>query len=66
MGSLRDPGPQGPLTSSKSEVIGSSIGMGIVGFCFGIGLMESLHDPGPCGPMLAVKTVNNLEDLIKR
>ena len=48
----------GPLTSSKSEgprgaplggVIGSFIGMGIVGFCFGIGLM------------LAVKTVNNLE-----
>ena len=27
------------LTSSKSEVIGSFIGMGIVGFCFGIGLM---------------------------
>ena len=42
------------LTSSKSEVIGSFIGMGIVGFCFGIGLM------------LAVKTVNNLEELIKR
>ena len=34
---------------SKSEVIGSFIGMGMVGFCFGIGLM------------LAVKTVNNLE-----
>ena len=34
---------------SKSEVIGSFIGIGIVGFCFGIGLM------------LAVKTVNNLE-----
>ena len=33
---------------SKSEVIGSFIGMGMVGFCFGIGLM------------LAVKTVNNL------
>ena len=43
-----------PLTSSKSEVIGSLIGMGIVGFCFGIGLM------------LAVKTVNNLEELIRR
>ena len=42
------------LTSSKSEVIGSFIGMGIVGFCFGIGLM------------LAVKTVNNLEELISR
>ena len=27
------------LTSSKSEVIGPFIGMGIVGFCFGIGLM---------------------------
>ena len=33
----------------KPEVIGSFIGMGIVGFCFGIGLM------------LAVKTVNKLE-----
>ena len=42
------------LTSSKSEVIGSFIGMGIVGFCFGIGFM------------LAVKTVNNLEELIRR
>ena len=39
---------------SKSEVIGSFIGMGIVGFCFGIGLM------------LAVKTVNNLECCISR
>ena len=34
---------------SKSEVIGPFIGMGMVGFCFGI------------GPILAVKTVNNLE-----
>ena len=34
---------------SKPEVIGSFIGMGMVGFCFGIGLM------------LAVKTVNNIE-----
>ena len=50
------------LTSSKSEgpgglasgVIGSFIGMGIVGFCFGIGLM------------VAVKTVNSLEELIRR
>ena len=46
------------LTSSKSEaasgVIGSFISMGIVGFCFGIGLM------------LAVKTVNNLEEPIRR
>ena len=42
------------LTSSKSEAIGSFIGMGIVGFCFGIGLM------------LAVKTVNNLKELIRR
>ena len=39
---------------SKSEVIGSFIGMGIVGFCFGIALM------------LAVKTVNNLECCINR
>ena len=39
---------------SKSEVIGSFIGMGMVGFCFGIGLM------------LAVKTVNNLGCCIKR
>ena len=38
---------------SKSEVIGSFTGMGMVGFCFGIGLM------------LAVKTVNNLECCIK-
>ena len=50
------------LTSSKSEgpraplgrVIGSFIGVGIVGFCFGIGVM------------LAVKTVNNLEELTRR
>ena len=42
------------LTSSKSEVIGSFIGMSIVGFCFGIGLM------------LAAKTVKNLEELIRR
>ena len=39
---------------SKSEVIGSFIGMGMVGFCFGIGCM------------LAIKTVNNLECCIKR
>ena len=39
---------------SKSEVIGSFIGMGMVSFCFGIGLM------------LAVKTVNNLECCISR
>ena len=39
---------------SKSEVIGSFIGMGMVGFCFGIGLT------------LAVKTVNNLECCINR
>ena len=42
------------LTLSKSEVIGSFIGMGIAGFCFGIGLM------------LAAKTVNNLEELIRK
>ena len=39
---------------SKYEVIGSFIGMGMVGFWFGIGLM------------LAVKTVNNLECCINR
>ena len=39
---------------SKSKVIGSFIGMGMVDFCFGIGLM------------LAVKTVNNLECCISR
>ena len=39
---------------SKSEVTGSFIGMGMVSFCFGIGLM------------LAVKTVNNLECCINR
>ena len=39
---------------SKSEVIGSFIGMGMVGFLFGI------------GHMLAVKTVNNLECCINR
>ena len=39
---------------SKSEVIGYFIGMGMVGFCFGIGIM------------LAVKTVNNLECCINR
>ena len=39
---------------SKSEVIESLIGMGLVDFCFGI------------GPMLAVKTVNNLECCINR
>ena len=39
---------------SKSEIIGSFIGMGMVGFLFGIELM------------LAVKTVNNLECCINR
>ena len=39
---------------SKSEVIGSFIDMGMVGFCFGIRLM------------LAVKTVNNLGCCIRR
>ena len=51
------PGPQGPSASSKSsssyEVIGSFIGMGMVGFWFGI------------GAMLAVKTVNSLECCIE-
>ena len=36
------------------EVIGSFIGMAIVGFWFGIGFM------------IAVKTVNNREELIRR
>ena len=40
-------------TSSKCEIIGSLKGMGMVGFCFGIGLI------------LAVKTVNNLEYCIE-
>ena len=39
---------------SKSEVIGSFIGIGMVGFCFEIGLMP------------AVKTVNTLECCINR
>ena len=39
---------------SKSEVIGSFIGMDMVRFCFGIALI------------LAVKTVNNLECCKKR
>ena len=39
---------------SKSEVIGSFIDTGMVGFCFGIGLM------------LAIKTVSNLECCINR
>ena len=39
---------------NKSEVNGSFIGMGMVGFCFGIGLM------------LAVITVNNLGCCIRR
>ena len=53
-GRTATPGPAGPLNSSKSEVIGSFIGMGILGFCFGTGLV------------LAVKTVKNLEELIRR
>ena len=40
-------------SSAAYEVIGSFIGMGIVGFCFGIGVI------------LAVKTVNNLEYCIE-
>ena len=40
-------------TPSRCEVIGSFIGMGMVGFCFGIGLI------------LVVKTVNNLEYCIE-
>ena len=53
-GRAATPDPAGPLTLSKSEVIGSFIAMGIVGFWFGPGFM------------LAVKTVNNLEELIRR
>ena len=40
------------LTSSESEVIGSFIGMGIVGLCFGL--------------MLAVKILESLEYCISR
>ena len=62
-------GPQGPSTSSKCEgpgdpvttgwgeasrVIGSFIGMSMVGFCFGI------------GAILAIKMVNSLQELISR
>ena len=49
-------GPGGPATTrwgKASRVIRSFIGMGMVGFCFGIGLI------------LVVKTVNNLEYCIK-
>ena len=49
----RFPGTGGPTTGEASRVIGSFIGMGMVGFCFGIGLI------------LAVKTVNNLEYCIE-
>ena len=60
-GCCTTPSPQGSSTSSKCEgpgglisrVTGSFIGMGMVGFCFGI------------GPILAVKTVNNLEYCIE-
>ena len=54
-GCASTPGPADLLTSSKSEgpgAIESFIGMGIVSFWFGIGLI------------LAVKTVNNLEEPI--
>ena len=44
---------ESPSTSSKCEIIGSFIGMGMVGFCFGI------------GHILAFKTVNNLEYCIE-
>ena len=53
-GHAATPSTQGPLTLSKSEVIGSLRSMGIVGFGFGIGFM------------IAVKTVNNLEELTRR
>ena len=45
---------KGPGGAPLNRVIGSFIGMSIVVFCFGIGLM------------LAVKSVNNLEELIRR
>ena len=45
--------PGGPTMGEASGVIGSLIGMGKVGFCFGIGLI------------LAFKTVNNLEHCIE-
>ena len=41
--------PEGPGGAPLCGVIGSFIVMGMVGFCFGIGLI------------LAVKTVNNME-----
>ena len=34
---------------SKSEVIGSFIGMGMVGLCFGIGLMLAVNPSGTKG-----------------
>ena len=34
--------------TSKSEVIGSFIGMGMVGFCFGIGLMLAVNNLECC------------------
>ena len=33
---------------SKSKVIGSFIGMGMVGFCFGIGLMLAVNNLECC------------------
>ena len=44
--SSKSKGPRGALLSG---VVGSFIGMGIVGFCFGIGLMGSLSNPRPPG-----------------
>ena len=52
----RSPGTWGPATARRgqaSRVIRSFIGMGLVGFCFGIGLI------------LVFKTVNNLEYCIE-
>ena len=46
-------GPGGPAMGKASGVIGSFIGMGMVGFCFGLGFI------------LAFKTVNNLEYCIE-
>ena len=50
-------GPWGPTTTGwgeASRVIGFFIGMGMVGFCFGI------------RAILAIKMVNSLEELISR
>ena len=52
-GPLQSGGTNGPWDPA-SRVIGSFIGMGMVGFCFGI------------GAILAIKMVNSLEELMSR